>query len=272
MERALPHRRYGLLWTLVITSVLADQLSKAWFVYKLGSHPPQSFLEFLPGYFQLWAGFNGPPAVIANYFPFATPIQVYGHWVQWTLTTNTGAAWSLFAGNSFVLSFVSLIMAVVLYVFWRRSFSRHLGMTWALGAIIGGALGNFLDRFRLHEVVDFIDTKIPLIGKLIPQLGDPYDFPIFNIADSCAVCGTIAFALYLIIADLRRMRRHPAPREFTPLTEGLRLDEAARERLHELAAAQPARTSLGLTVHIGPREEGSAATSDAVAPPAAPEE
>jgi signal peptidase II len=255
MERMLPRPKFGLLWTLAVTSIVADQLSKAWFVYKLGTHQAVDFFSFLPAYFKLWAGFNGPPAVIANYFPFTPPLPVWGHWIQWNLTTNTGAAWSLFAGNSFALSFVSLIMAIVLYLFWRRSFSHHLAMTWALGAIIGGALGNFCDRFRLHEVVDFIDVKIPLIGQVFPQLGNPYDFPIFNIADSCAVCGTIAFALYLIMADLRRMRRRQPPPAFTPLDEGLRLDEAARERLHALAAAQPARTSLGLTVHIGPREE-----------------
>lgn len=242
--------RFGLLWTIAVTSVLADQLSKAWFVYKLGSHQAAGFLSFAKEYFALWAGFDGPPAVIANYFPFAPPIPVWQHWIQWNLTTNTGAAWSLFSGNSFALSFVSLLMAVALYIFWRRSFSRHLAMTWALGAIIGGALGNFCDRFRLHEVVDFIDVKIPLIGQLIPKLGDPYDFPIFNIADSCAVVGTLAFALYLIIADLRRMRRRPAPPAFKPLDEGLRLDDEARERLHEMTAAQPARTNLGLTVHI----------------------
>ncbi len=80
-------------------------------------------------------------------------------------------------------------------------------MTWALGAIIGGALGNFADRFRLKEVVDFVATKIPFIGKLFPRLGDPYDFPIFNIADACAVCGTIALAGYLILADLHGLRR-----------------------------------------------------------------
>jgi signal peptidase II len=266
MERVLPPRKSGLLWTLVISAVLADQLTKAWFVYKLGTHASADFLSFLPGYFTVWAGWDGPPAVIANYFPFAPPLPVLGHWIQWNLTTNTGAAWSLFAGNRFALSFVSLIMAAVLYWFWRRSFSRHTAMTWALGAIIGGALGNFCDRFRLHEVVDFIDVKIPLIGRLIPSLGDPYDFPIFNIADSCAVCGTIAFALYLIVADFKRMRRRrPAAREFTPLAEGLRLDDVARERLHELASAQPVRTSLGLTVHIGLGE-------DSVAPATVPEE
>ncbi len=259
MDNVLPVRKTGLLWTLVISAVVADQLTKAWFVYKLGTHQAADFLSFLSGYFTLWAGFGDTTAVVQNYFPFGPPLPILERWIQWNLTTNTGAAWSLFAGNSFALSFVSLIMAAVLYIFWRRSFSRHTAMTWALGAIIGGALGNFIDRFRLHEVVDFIDVKIPLPGFLhqfFPKLQIPYDFPIFNVADACAVCGTIAFALYLIIADLRRARRRQqAPAHFTPLDEGLRLDDSARERLLALTAAQPQRTSLGLTVHIAARDE-----------------
>jgi hypothetical protein len=164
-------------------------------------------------------------------------------------------------GNSFRLSFVSLAMAILLYLVWSYSFKRNAGMTWALGAIIGGALGNFIDRFRLREVVDFIDVKIPYIGQLFPKLGDPYDFPIFNVADSCAVCGTLALAAYLVISDIsshvaasRARRAKPGPGAgdgpVDPFAEGAGLDEQAVQRLKALASAQPRRTDLGLTVYI----------------------
>jgi signal peptidase II len=199
--------RTGLLLTLVLLIVIADQLTKAWFVFHLGDAKTADFGEFLNSYFSLWAGFDpqGPGQVTAHYFPFKGPEAVWAPWVYWRLVTNTGAAWSMFAGNSLALSGVSAIMAVLLTWVWSRHFRTHTGMTWALGGIIGGALGNFLDRFRLHEVVDFIDVKLPLIGRIFPQLGDPYDFPIFNVADSCAVCGTLALALYLIVSDLRHL-------------------------------------------------------------------
>jgi signal peptidase II len=186
---------------------VADQLSKAWFVYRLGSHQAADFLGFCQQYFRLWAGWD-PHAgglVVRTYLPFKPDIIVWDPWIRWNLITNTGAAWSMFRGNSFALSGVSAIMATALAFIWRNYFRHNRNMTIALGAIIGGALGNFADRFRLHEVVDFIDVKIPLIGKIFPALGNPYDFPIFNIADSCAVCGTLALALYLIALDLRHI-------------------------------------------------------------------
>jgi signal peptidase II len=206
--------RLWLLCTLVLVIVVLDQLSKAWFVYRLGTHNQESFSTFMASYFALWGANGGDGAVTAHFFPFRSGIEVWHPWIEFTLTTNTGAAWSMFAGNSFVLSGVSLLMAVLLYYVWWRSFRFHSLMTLALGGIIGGALGNFIDRFRLKEVVDFIDVKIPLIGRLFPSLGDAYDFPIFNVADSCAVIGTLGLALYLVVADIRSMRRKHANAHF----------------------------------------------------------
>jgi signal peptidase II len=202
-----PHARLGLIIPLALAIIIADQLSKAWFVFKLGTHHASTFAEFAAGYFSLWGANGGGAAVTAHYFPFKTGIHVWAPWIEFNLTTNTGAAWSMFTGNSFVLSGVSLLMAALLAYVWWRSFRTHLAMTWALGGIIGGALGNFIDRFRLKEVVDFIDVRIPWIGRIFPHMGDPYDFPIFNVADSCAVIGTLALALYLIVADFRAIRR-----------------------------------------------------------------
>jgi signal peptidase II len=226
----------GLLLGFAAVLIVADQLSKAWFVYRLGSHSAADFFSFCAEYFTLWVSDLQGRGVIDNYMPFQPPIRIYEDWIQFNLTTNNGAAWSLFANNSFALSFVSLAMAGLLYYIWQRSFRHHLGMTWALGAIIGGALGNFVDRFRLKEVVDFIDVKIPYLGRLFSSIPDPYDFPIFNVADSAAVCGTIALALYLIYSDIvatrRRLRErhHPKPAPF-PEGHGLDYDPAALEEL-----------------------------------------
>lgn len=197
--------------TVIILVVLADQFTKAWFVYRLGQHEAQGFSGFLAAYWKHFAPFMEKQGlVMAHYWPFKPPVNVAGEWVQWHLTTNTGAAWSMFSGNSLALSGVSIAIALLLYYIWRRSFRSVASMSLACGAIIGGALGNFIDRFRMHEVVDFIAVKIPYIGKLFPRLGDPYDFPIFNVADACAVCGTIALTLYLVVLD-RHHHRAPAP-------------------------------------------------------------
>lgn len=244
-------RLHNLLLTIVVLAILADQLSKAYFVFKLGTHKAESFLTFLAQYFQLWGEIDGGGAIRSHYFPFLPHISVWEPWIRFTLTTNTGAAWSIFTGKSFLLSFVSLVMAILLYLIWRRSFRGNLAMTWALAGIIGGALGNGIDRFRLKEVVDFVEVKIPLIGRIFPQLGDPYDFPIFNVADSCAVCGTLALAIYLALVDLRHARRrrqaaHEAPR---PFPEGPALDTAALAELRRLADTERLTAAIGMTRH-----------------------
>jgi signal peptidase II len=261
----LPLRKpalHRLLWLLVAIVVIGDQLSKAYFVYRLGDHATGAqaqagFWQFLPEYFSLWGKMGGMGAVSQHYAPFHPYIAVWEPWVRFSLTTNTGAAWSIFEGNSFALSFVSLAMAILLYNAWWRWFRANHGMTWALGAIIGGALGNAADRFRLKEVVDFVATKIPYIGRIFPKLGDPYDFPIFNVADACAVCGTIALAAYLILADLHGLRRpNQASRQtagaaFTPYPAGLDVSTEALEQLKHAAATAPRVTTVGLTRHIG---------------------
>lgn len=191
--------------SVIICVILADQLSKAWFVFRLGQHETRNFFAFAQGYWKLFAPFlDKQGLVMAHFWPFKPPVNVAGEWVQWHLTTNTGAAWSMFSGNSLALSGVSIAIALLLFYIWQRSFRAVPSMSLACGAIIGGALGNFLDRFRLHEVVDFIAVKIPYIGRLFPRLGDPYDFPIFNVADACAVCGTIALTFFLVVHDRHR--------------------------------------------------------------------
>jgi len=251
---------HRLLWPLIVLIILADQLSNAYFVWRLGEHQHTAVLDFAREYFTLWSADNYRAVsdtygviVSSNHTIFKPLVWVWEPWIAWNLTTNTGAAWSIFAGNSFYLSFVSLAMAALLFYVWWRRFRAHTGMTWALGAIIGGALGNFVDRFRLREVVDFIDVKIPYIGQLFPSLGDPYDFPIFNVADSCAVCGTLALAIFLICADFAAMRRKRSAKATAvkPFAEGVELDEDAVDNLRQLAGSRRAFGGTDLTRFSG---------------------
>ncbi len=105
---------------------------------------------------------------------------------------NHGAAWGILGGKSLFLAALAII--VLLWIFLqRRAIGLHrLPLQFYFGFLIGGILGNFVDRVRLGFVTDFLDVHIPAIGFL----GFPgYRWPAFNLADSFIFTGV---TLYLI--------------------------------------------------------------------------
>lgn len=114
-------------------------------------------------------------------------------------TRNNGAAFgmlrdlefqvgSLTVNGTFMLGVLSAIVAVVLGVYLWRNRQRLTGLaSIALSLVLAGAVGNMIDRLRLGYVVDFIYVRS---GR--------FDFPVFNVADSCVVIG----AGLLIIGSL----------------------------------------------------------------------
>jgi signal peptidase II len=102
------------------------------------------------------------------------------------LVFNTGAAFSLFTGATAVLGVVSLAVAVAL-AFWIQS--QPLARPWqwlGAGALLGGAIGNGLDRWRLGGVVDFLELV-------------PVQFPVFNLADVAINLAVACLVLDLIV-------------------------------------------------------------------------
>ncbi|MFA8437568.1 signal peptidase II [Pueribacillus sp. YX66] len=97
---------------------------------------------------------------------------------------NKGAAFGILQGQM-GLFFVITIFVVVGIVYYLQKQVKYVGTGIAFGLILGGALGNFIDRLFRGEVVDFIDVKII-----------NYDFPIFNVADSSLVIGVILLMLF----------------------------------------------------------------------------
>jgi signal peptidase II len=103
-------------------------------------------------------------------------------------TTNTGAAFSLLSGSTRLLGLISVLVALVVVVWILRQARRPmpLSRSLGLGLVLGGALGNGIDRWRLGEVVDFLALV-------------PVSFPIFNIADVAINLAVLAFALELLL-------------------------------------------------------------------------
>ena len=106
---------------------------------------------------------------------------------------NDGAAWNFLSGHGLILILISLVVLALLIVY-RRSF---LGETFLhkilLGLMVGGIVGNLIDRIRFGWVTDFLDFEF-----------GTYHYPSFNIADS-AIC--IAVALYLITNLLQKKEK-----------------------------------------------------------------
>ena len=104
-----------------------------------------------------------------------------------THVTNTGAAFGWFQGQSFPLTIVALVGVVVLLLYAVLIYVRFpffvIWLVWvSLGLVLGGTVGNLIDRLRLGYVTDFIDFGF---------------WPTFNIADSAIVVGVIILAYSL---------------------------------------------------------------------------
>ena len=113
---------------------------------------------------------------------------------------NQGAAWGMFSEYSGILTLLSF--AVLLFIFcFRKQLELHRGtMQIAFGLLIGGILGNLIDRIRVGHVIDFIDIHLPFTLPYILPFGR---WPAFNIADSAIVVGML-FYLLLSLSDTKK--------------------------------------------------------------------
>jgi signal peptidase II len=132
-------------------------------------------------------------------------ISVLGDFIRLTLVHNTGAAFGLFPGSRVPFIVVSVVaIGVVLYLFFRETY-RSVANRVLLGCILGGAIGNLIDRVRLGYVVDFID-----IGFGTAR------WPVFNAADSAVTIGVL-----LLAWNLARSGRVAAPHSEDPSRAGV---------------------------------------------------
>jgi len=110
---------------------------------------------------------------------------------NFTHLQNRGAAFGLFADSDssvvqvFLVSFSVMALILVLFLLWRGVSSAWSG--WGLGLILGGAVGNLIDRLRAGSVVDFLDFHL---GR--------YHWPAFNLADSAVVIGAVALMIEVL--------------------------------------------------------------------------
>ena len=114
-------------------------------------------------------------------------IDVVGSFVRLTRTSNTGGAFGLLRGRGNWFIVISLVAALAIVVLARQIARGRRVERIAFSLILGGAVGNLIDRIRLGAVIDFIN-----IG------GSGYRWPFFNVADSAITIGVTLLAISLI--------------------------------------------------------------------------
>jgi signal peptidase II len=148
---------YRRLWAIAATVLALDQLTKLWIVARVPFNP-----------FHVH-GAGADTEVIRGFFYI---IHV----------GNTGAAWSMFSGQSVLLALLAAGTLVAIF-FWRRTLGLKDGYAQiCFGLLCGGVVGNLIDRLAHGHVVDFIDLHF-----------GSYVYPTFNIADSGICVGVLLY-------------------------------------------------------------------------------
>lgn len=112
---------------------------------------------------------------------------------------NSGAAWGILQGQMWFFYVVTIIVVGFIVYYMRQYAKESKWMGWALALILGGAVGNFIDRVFRKEVVDFLDLYI-----------GSYNYPIFNIADSALVIGVIMVMIAVLLDEKANKKGRPA--------------------------------------------------------------
>jgi signal peptidase II len=155
--------KYGILAIGTVTSLLLDQLTKALVIFRF---PKDGSVAIIPGFFDLY----------------------HAH--------NQGAAFGLFRGNPILFFLIVNLLAIGFIIYYFVKLDRgNLLLAAALSLIMGGALGNLLDRLRHGFVVDFLRFYV-----------NDYSWPTFNVADIAIVIGVVIFALDIIRTEIHLRR------------------------------------------------------------------
>jgi signal peptidase II len=121
-------------------------------------------------------------------------IKIIENFFYITSSRNQGAAWGILQGKMWLFYFITVVVIIGLIYFLQKNAKGKPLLGISLAFMLGGAIGNFIDRVARKEVVDFIHTYI--FG---------YDFPIFNVADSSLTIGVVLL-LILMLLDERKSK------------------------------------------------------------------
>ena len=140
--------------------------------------------------------------IVEHSMQLGESIPIINNVLHITYVLNDGAAFSFMSGQAWLLcGFTSVIMGVLFYLLYSKMVAHPLAI-WSISLVIGGGLGNLIDRFFRGEqlffgkVVDYVDFRL-------------INFAVFNFADCCIVIGTILLSIYLIFFENSKKTEEP---------------------------------------------------------------
>lgn len=149
---------------------------------------------------------QGVKFLVRTGIPLGGSVPFIPYILELTYVRNTGAAFSLLAEHTWLLTLISAVMSVALVLALFRGFFKHpLGKV-SLCLVLAGAVGNLIDRAVLGYVVDMFRTLF-------------MEFAVFNVADICVVVGGFAAAAYYLFLYDKLEGKEKTDGEADPPTE-----------------------------------------------------
>lgn len=128
--------------------------------------------------------------IIINSLEYCEELIVIPKFLYITYLRNTGGAFSILSNNTYLLIIIGILcLGGLIFYLLKKDNLRKIEVI-SYGIIIGGILGNFIDRIVYHGVIDYIGL---IFGS--------YYFPVFNLADICIVVGIIILILDELVGE-----------------------------------------------------------------------
>jgi signal peptidase II len=131
------------------------------------------------------------------------PYPALEPWFRLVHWTNTGAAFGLLRGQAPIFIAIALVVIVAVLIYSRQLPADSWAVRFCLGLMLGGAIGNLIDRLHQSgQVTDFLLFSLPVGGRV-------YEWPAWNVADASIVVGTILLGILLLRSE--QAKTTPAP-------------------------------------------------------------
>lgn len=127
---------------------------------------------------------------VKNNLPYGRSLTIWPKILNFHYTHNTGAAFSILRGQRIFLTFLSLLATVGLLLYRKKIIEEQKPMAVVYALILGGTVGNLIDRLFYGYVIDFLEFGF-------------ISFPVFNLADA-ALTGGVTLMVLLIVTQLFR--------------------------------------------------------------------